>query len=222
MAVNKVVFDGEPIIDLTGDSVTADSLLEGVTAHNAAGEAIVGTYTASEGGETEMQFWGDVSALANAGVDLNAATYFGESAAVTLELGEVWGALSGNMAELHCVYGMPGSPLDTSSWETGSTGAAVLDTGALLMGIEVGTPLAPVITAVPQFFPVFYAGSYYTVLDGAATPVSGFLPMTAMMMYDSSANYMDVYVYPEPGYMYNPDGNGMIIVDLRYMAEGQA
>lgn len=47
MAVNKVVFDGETIIDLTEDTVTEETLAEGVTAHNAAGEAIVGTYAAS-------------------------------------------------------------------------------------------------------------------------------------------------------------------------------
>ena len=42
MAVNKVEINGATVIDLTGDSVTADALLEGVTAHNAAGELITG------------------------------------------------------------------------------------------------------------------------------------------------------------------------------------
>lgn len=45
MAVNKVIYDGETLLDLTNDSVTEDTLLSGVTAHNAAGEAIVGTVT---------------------------------------------------------------------------------------------------------------------------------------------------------------------------------
>lgn len=47
MAVNKVVYnteDGEQtLIDLTEDTVTADTLAEGVTAHSASGETIVGT-----------------------------------------------------------------------------------------------------------------------------------------------------------------------------------
>ncbi len=43
MAVNKVIYDGETLLDLTNDSVTEDTLLNGATAHNAAGEAIVGT-----------------------------------------------------------------------------------------------------------------------------------------------------------------------------------
>ena len=49
MAVNKVVYGKETLIDLTGDSVTAEKLLEGETAHNAAGERIVGTATQGGG-----------------------------------------------------------------------------------------------------------------------------------------------------------------------------
>lgn len=43
MAVNKVIYDGETLVDLTGDNVSESTLLSGATAHNAAGEAIVGT-----------------------------------------------------------------------------------------------------------------------------------------------------------------------------------
>lgn len=43
MAVNKVNYGDETLIDLTSDTVTADTLLEGVTAHNSAGNAISGT-----------------------------------------------------------------------------------------------------------------------------------------------------------------------------------
>ena len=56
MAVNKVVFntaDGEQtLIDLTGDSVTPETLAEGVTAHDASGARIVGTMQAGSGGGT--------------------------------------------------------------------------------------------------------------------------------------------------------------------------
>jgi len=43
MGVSKVVFSGHVVIDLTSDTVTADKLYEGVTAHGADGEAITGT-----------------------------------------------------------------------------------------------------------------------------------------------------------------------------------
>nr|DAD58048.1 MAG TPA: hypothetical protein [Caudoviricetes sp.] len=48
MGVSKVVYDGSTLIDLTGDSVTADMLEKGATAHNAAGEQIVGTLEVSD------------------------------------------------------------------------------------------------------------------------------------------------------------------------------
>lgn len=43
MAVSKVVYDNKTIIDLTGDTVTRSSLAYGTTAHNAAGNQIVGS-----------------------------------------------------------------------------------------------------------------------------------------------------------------------------------
>ncbi len=49
MAVNKVEINGATALDLTQDTVTPESLLEGVTAHNAAGETIVGTHSAASG-----------------------------------------------------------------------------------------------------------------------------------------------------------------------------
>ena len=44
MAISKVVYDGSTLIDLTSDSVNASNLSKGTTAHNAAGEQIVGTF----------------------------------------------------------------------------------------------------------------------------------------------------------------------------------
>ena len=43
MAVNKVIFSGTVLLDLTSDTVTADKLASGVTAHNKAGNKITGT-----------------------------------------------------------------------------------------------------------------------------------------------------------------------------------
>lgn len=44
MAVNKVALNGEVKVDLTADTVTPETLLKGMTAHNAAGELITGVY----------------------------------------------------------------------------------------------------------------------------------------------------------------------------------
>lgn len=43
MAISKVVYGGETLIDLTADTIKADKLLKGYTAHGADGEAINGT-----------------------------------------------------------------------------------------------------------------------------------------------------------------------------------
>lgn len=43
MAVNKIIFGSETLIDLTADTVDADHLLSGITAHDKSGAAIEGT-----------------------------------------------------------------------------------------------------------------------------------------------------------------------------------
>lgn len=45
MANNKIIADGEVLIDLTGDSVTPDKLANGATAHDRSGNQITGTNT---------------------------------------------------------------------------------------------------------------------------------------------------------------------------------
>ena len=43
MAINKIVYGGNVLIDLTGDTITKDKLLKGYTAHGADGEPINGS-----------------------------------------------------------------------------------------------------------------------------------------------------------------------------------
>lgn len=45
MAISKVVYGGKTLIDLTSDTITADKLLTGVTAHGKDGEPITGSCT---------------------------------------------------------------------------------------------------------------------------------------------------------------------------------
>ena len=45
MAINKVIYGGETLIDLTSDTVSADKMLEGFTAHDKCGALITGTCT---------------------------------------------------------------------------------------------------------------------------------------------------------------------------------
>lgn len=50
MYVNKVVYAGRVLIDLTDSTVTPETLAEGVVAYNAAGQRIIGTAKASSDG----------------------------------------------------------------------------------------------------------------------------------------------------------------------------
>lgn len=43
MAVNKVIYGGQSLIDLTGDTVAPDKVLTGFTTHDKSGEQITGT-----------------------------------------------------------------------------------------------------------------------------------------------------------------------------------
>lgn len=45
MAINKVIYGGNTLIDLTGDTVTEDKILSGYTAHDKSGALITGTNT---------------------------------------------------------------------------------------------------------------------------------------------------------------------------------
>lgn len=45
MAISKVIYGENILIDLTNDTVTSDTLAAGITAHNSAGESVVGTVT---------------------------------------------------------------------------------------------------------------------------------------------------------------------------------
>lgn len=66
MPVNKVVFGDRTLIDLTSDTVSADKLAKGVTAHDKTGEQITGTMesggSAEKYGATVSTILGDVDA----------------------------------------------------------------------------------------------------------------------------------------------------------------
>lgn len=93
MPVNKVdLANGENLIDLTNDTVTPETLASGATAHNAAGEQIVGTFTPNVNAGTATDITGilkgDGAAVsaAQSGVDYAPAfsPYQTLSASVTL------------------------------------------------------------------------------------------------------------------------------------------
>ena len=67
MAVNKVEINGETKLDLTGDTVTPETLLSGATAHNAAGEQIDGAVSVAPASNTTPKAPGTASAGSESG-----------------------------------------------------------------------------------------------------------------------------------------------------------
>lgn len=55
MGKNKIIYNGNTLIDLTADTVTADTLLSGYTAHDRSGTLITGTATSGGGSVTQDQ-----------------------------------------------------------------------------------------------------------------------------------------------------------------------
>lgn len=51
MAINKVQYGNTTLIDLTSDTVTADKLMQGYTAHDRTGALITGTATGGIDGD---------------------------------------------------------------------------------------------------------------------------------------------------------------------------
>ena len=62
MGVSKVDFAGNTLVDLTRDSVTPETLLEGATAHNAAGDQIDGAVAVAPASTTTPKAPGTASA----------------------------------------------------------------------------------------------------------------------------------------------------------------
>ena len=53
MGVNKIIFGGETVVDLTSDTVTPETLAVGITAHDKSGNLITGTMQGGGGGSEE-------------------------------------------------------------------------------------------------------------------------------------------------------------------------
>lgn len=91
MAYNKVDADGRTLIDLTSDTVTADTLVSGRTAHLASGERVTGTFepvTGVKGNAESTYRKGDVNLTpANIGAATSAQGTKADSAVQTIQIG---------------------------------------------------------------------------------------------------------------------------------------
>ena len=97
MANSKVIFGGEVLIDLTADTVTADKMLKGYTAHGADGELVTGTCTF----DADTQ-----DATATASEILSGKTAYNKGVKVTGEMKNN-GAVAGVISTVNGVYTVP-------------------------------------------------------------------------------------------------------------------
>ena len=94
MAVNKVEYGGNTLIDLTNDTVTPQTLMAGATAHNAAGEKIEGALSLDNLNADNVYFEGELKttyAMGNITLTNGVATLIEEGEKKSLR--ELWDAI---------------------------------------------------------------------------------------------------------------------------------
>lgn len=97
MAISKVIYGGQTLIDLTADTVTADKVLEGYIAHGADGEKITGSCT----------FDADTSdATATAAEILSGKTAYNKANKITGSMKNN-GAVAGSISTKAGIYTVP-------------------------------------------------------------------------------------------------------------------
>lgn len=97
MGVSKFIYDGEVKFDLTSDTVAADKLLKGYTAHGADGEAITGT----------CEFDVDSSDCTATAAEVLSGKTFAKGGSVLTGTMRNNGAVSGTIATKAGVYTVP-------------------------------------------------------------------------------------------------------------------
>lgn len=97
MANSKIIFAGETLIDLTADTVVADKMLKGFTAHGADGELVTGTCTF----DADTQ-----DATATAAEILSGKTAYNKASKVTGTMKNN-GAVTGSISTKEGVYTVP-------------------------------------------------------------------------------------------------------------------
>lgn len=129
---NKVVYGGDVLIDLTGDTVTPDKLAKGITAHDKSGATIIGTSTKDS----------DTSdATAAVAEILTGKTAYARGVKITGTMVNN-GAVSGQLAAKDDVYKVPvgfhdgSGSVTISSTEKAKLVAANIRKGITLLGVQ--------------------------------------------------------------------------------------
>ena len=130
--ISKVVYGGKTLIDLTADTVTADKILKGATAHDKSGASIVGACT----------FNADTSDATAAGAEiLSGKTAYVNGVKITGEMRNN-GAVSGVISEKADSYTIPigyhdgSGKVAISTTEQAKIIATNIRAGVSILGVE--------------------------------------------------------------------------------------
>lgn len=183
MGVNKVIYDGETLVDLTGDSVSEASLVRGYTAHNAAGERITGTADYAEVEHTHTPSEVGLGNVPNVSTNNQTPTYTAASSLTALTSGEklsvAFGKLAKAVSDLISHIGNKSNPHGVTAAQAGAVptsrtiNSKALSANISLTASDVGarpstwTPSASDVGAAPAEHTHNYAGS--SSAGGAAT-----------------------------------------------------
>lgn len=146
MAINKVIYGGETLIDLTGDTVTADKMLAGVTAHDKSGTVITGAcpYDVDSTDAT----------VAQAEI-LNGKTAYARGTKVTGTMKNN-GAVTGTISTKNGTYTIPigyhdgSGKVGINSTEQSKIIASNIKTGVSILGVTGTLEPASSVTAQPK------------------------------------------------------------------------
>lgn len=170
MAINKVVFGTETLIDLTGDTVTPEVLLAGYTAHNASGEPVEGDALIPD----------DVdAALTEKGVTVPDGARISELAALISEI-EVGGG--GGAKSSHGTY----------TFTSNYSGSAYF---TITHGLGVIPDLVIFILAGVRYSANKYESTVYFAIKSGAKDVVGDIPMQFDITKKNSTNAGSGYYY---------------------------
>ena len=132
MAINKVIYGGNTLIDLTGDTITASDLAYGVTAHDKSGTQITGSSTKDSD---------TTDATANASEILATKTAYVNKIKLTGQMVNN-GAVTGTITTKAQEYTIPigyhdgSGKVSIDSTEQGKIVAGNIKNGVTILGVE--------------------------------------------------------------------------------------
>ena len=132
MAISKILYNGVTQMDLTQDSVAAENLLSGETAHGADGLAVIGTMPASSGsvGRSDVNFYDYDGTLvaSKTKTEINAMTSDSDLPANPTHTGLTAQGWNWTVAQLKAqLTAMPDQPVDVGQMYITASGATEID-----------------------------------------------------------------------------------------------